>query len=90
MEEHDVRLAIIGAVLRATKSDIEKLRGEFRGGMARLEQRIDVLEGRVEELEERMARLEGRVDMLFKFTLAFNTLILVAVIGILLRMVLAP
>ena len=39
MREHDVRLAIIGAVLKevATKSVIEKLRGEFRGGIARLE-----------------------------------------------------
>ena len=37
--EHDVRLAIIGAVLKevATKSDIDKLGSGFRGEISRFE-----------------------------------------------------
>ena len=86
--EPDVRLAIINAVLRdvATKNDIEKLRGEID----RLREEISKLEERIDRLEDRVSRLEERVDMMFKFMLAFNTPILVAVIGILLKMVLTP
>ncbi|HIP57341.1 MAG TPA: hypothetical protein EYH02_04655 [Ignisphaera aggregans] len=88
--EPDIRLAIINAVLRdvATKSDIEKLRNEFRNEIARLEQRMDRLEERVTRLEEKVSSLDKRVDMVFKFMLMLNTPILVAVIGILLKMVL--
>ena len=97
--EPDVRLAIINAVLRdvATKNDIEKLRGELRGEIDRLRGEIDrlreeisKLEEHIDRLEDRVSRLEERVDMMFKFMLAFNTPILVAVIGILLKMVLTP
>ena len=79
--EPDIRLAIINAVLRdvATKSDIEKLRGE-----------IADLKERVVRLEERVAGLDKRVDMVFKFMLMLNTPILIAVIGILLKMILTP
>lgn len=75
--EHDVHLAVINAVLGdvAAGNDVEKLRREFREEVDRLEQRID-------GLEEHVARLEKRVDMLSKSTLALNTPILVAVIGI--------
>ena len=92
ISEPDVRLAIINAVLRdvATKSDIERLREEFRREIARLKERIDRLEECIVRLEERVGSLDKRVDVTFKFMLAFNTPILVAVIGILLRMVLAP
>ena len=82
----------------------EELRNEFRREVGRLEDRITRveerimgLEGRVSRSEERITRVEERidgldkrVDVMFKFMLAFNTPILVAVIGILLRMVLAP
>ena len=101
--EPDIRLAIINAVLRdiATKSDLEKLReglrNEFRREIDRLEDRITrieerlaKLEERVSVLEERVAGLDKRVDMMFKFMLMLNTPILVAVIGILLKMILAP
>ena len=101
--EPDIRLAIINAVLRdiATKSDLEKLREELRNEfrreidrledrITRIEERLAKLEERVSVLEERVAGLDKRVDMMFKFMLMLNTPILVAVIGILLKMVLAP
>ena len=90
--EPDIRLAVINAVLRdvATKSDIEKLRNEFRNEIERLEQCMDRLEERVVRLEERVSSLDKRVDMVFRFMLMLNTPILIAVIGILLKMVLTP
>ncbi len=92
VSEPDVRLAIVNAVLRdvATKQDIEKLREdlrtEFRSEIRRLEERIDRLEERVVRLEERVSRLEERVNMLVKITFGFNLPILLAVIGLLLKM----
>lgn len=82
----------------------EELRSEFRGEINRLEEEISRLRDRIMRLEERITRLEERVtgleeritgldkrfDMMFKFMLMLNTPILVAVIGILLKMVLAP
>jgi len=73
--ESDVRLAIISAVLRdvATKSNIEKLRGEFKSNIERLKEEfrdeinklrnefksdIERPEQRVDGLEERVSRLE--------------------------------
>ena len=58
--------------------------------VTRLEERITRLEERVTGLEERITGLDKRFDMMFKFMLMLNTPILVAVIGILLKMVLAP
>jgi uncharacterized protein YceH (UPF0502 family) len=80
--DSDVRLAIINAVLAdvATKKDLERL-GE------RLERRISALESRVNSIEERLARLEGRMSLSVKLFIAFNLPILIAVIGILLRLV---
>ena len=80
--DSDVRLAIINAVLAdvATKSDLERLE-------ERLERRISSLESRVNAIEERLARLEGQMDLFVKLFIAFNVPILIAVIGILLRMI---
>ena len=80
--DSDVRLAIINAVLAdvATKSDLEKLE-------ERLERRISALENGVNSIEERMARLEGQMGLFVKPFIAFNLPTLIAVIGILLRMV---
>ena len=55
--------------------------------MKRLEERISALENRVNSIEERLARLEGRMDLYVKLFIAFNLLTLIAVVGILLRMV---
>jgi hypothetical protein len=89
--DSDVRLAIINAVLAdvATKSDLEKMRDEMKAEIRRLEERISALENRVNSIEERLARLEGQMDLFVKLFIAFNVPILIAVIGILLKMVFA-
>ena len=91
--DSDVRLAIINAVLAdvATKSDLEKLeeklRNEIRREVGRLENRISALENRVNSIEARLARLEGQMNLFVRLFIAFNLPTLIAVIGILLRMV---
>jgi chaperonin cofactor prefoldin len=82
--DSDVKLAIVNAVLAdvATKKDLEKLE-------ERLERRISALESRVNSIEERLARLEGQMNLFVKLFIAFNLPILIAVIGILLKMVFA-
>jgi predicted ribosome quality control (RQC) complex YloA/Tae2 family protein len=86
----------------ATKSDLEKLeerlRNDFRNEIQRevrrledrisaLENRISALENRVDSIEERLARLEGQMDLFVKLFIAFNLPTLIAVIGILLKMI---
>ena len=88
----------------ATKSDLEKLeerhRNDFRNEIQRevrrledrisaLENRIAALENRVNSIEERLTRLEGQMSLFVKLFIAFNLPILIAVIGILLKMVFA-
>jgi len=88
----------------ATKRELEKLeerlRNDFRSEIQRevrrledrisaLENRITALENRVNSIEERLTRLEGQMDLFVKLFIAFNLLILIAVIGILLKMVFA-
>jgi chromosome segregation ATPase len=98
--DSDVRLAIIDAVLAdvATKSDLEKLeerlRSEIQREVRRLEDRISALENgiaalenRVNSIEERLTRLEGQMGFFVKLFMAFNLPTLIAVIGILLKMV---
>jgi septal ring factor EnvC (AmiA/AmiB activator) len=86
----------------ATKRELEKLeerlRNDFRSEIQRevrrledrisaLENRISALENRVNSIEERLARLEGQMDLFVKLFIAFNLPTLIAVIGILLKMV---
>ncbi len=100
--DSDVRLAIINAVLAdvATKSDLENLKAEIKTEMGKLEERLErrisalenrisALENRVNSIEERLARLEGQMNLFVKLFIAFNLPILIAVIGILLKMVFA-
>ena len=100
--DSDVRLAIINAVLAdvATKSDLENLRAEIKTEMGKLEERLErrisalenrisALENRVNSIEERLARLEGQMNLFVKLFIAFNLPTLIAVIGILLKMVFA-
>ncbi len=74
----------------------ERLRSEIQREVRRLENRISALENRiaalenrVSSIEERLARLEGQMDLFVKLFIAFNFPILIAVIGILLKMVFA-
>ena len=73
------------------KAEMEKLEERLRSEMGkleeRLERRISALESRVNSIEERLARLEGQMGLFVKLFLAFNLPILIAVIGILLRMI---
>jgi phage shock protein A len=87
--DSDVRLAIINAVLAdvATKGDLENLRAEMKAEIRRLEDKISALENRVNAIEARSARLTGQMDLFVKLFIAFNLPTLIAVIGILLRMV---
>jgi len=52
-----------------------------------LENRISALENRVNSIEARFARLEGQMNLFVRLFIAFNLPTLIAVIGILLRMV---
>jgi septal ring factor EnvC (AmiA/AmiB activator) len=76
----------------------ERLRTDFRNEIQRevrrledkisaLENRITALENRVNSIEERLARLEGQMDLFVKLFIAFNLPTLIAVIGILLKMI---
>jgi parvulin-like peptidyl-prolyl isomerase len=75
----------------ATKRELEKLEERLRSEMGkleeRLERRISALESRVNSIEERLAILEGQMNRFVKLFIAFNLPILIAVIGILLRMI---
>ena len=89
--DSDVRLAIINAVLAdvATKKDLERLEERIERRISTLERRIEALENRVNAIEARLARLEGQMNLFVKLFIAFNLPTLIAVIGILLRMVFA-
>ncbi len=79
----------------------ERLRSELQREVRRLEERISALESRISALEKRMealevrvnsiearlAKLEGQMDLFVRLFVAFNLPTLIAVIGILLRMV---
>jgi len=72
----------------------ERLRNEIQREVRRLEDRISALENRiaalenrVNSIEERLARLEGQMDLFVKLFIAFNLPTLIAVIGILLKMI---
>ncbi len=75
----------------ATKKDLERLeerlRNELQREVSRLERRIEALEIRVNSIEARLARLEGQMTLFVRLFIAFNLPTLIAVIGILLRMV---
>jgi len=103
VSEPGVRLAIINAVLRdvATRGDLERLAASLRGdlerleaslreGMKALEARVSGLEQRISGLERRISRLEGQLSLFVKLFAAFNLPTLLGVVGILLKMALAP
>ena len=68
VEEPDVRLAIINAVLRdvATRHDLEVLRRELMERVDRLGDRIAGLESRISSVEGELRQLVGRLEDLDK------------------------
>ena len=72
------------------KQEIEKLREETRRDIEKLNERISMLEERVSRLEERVAKVEGGLNLLVKMFIAFNVPLLIAVIGIMLKMIFVP
>jgi len=84
--------------IEKTREHVERVRQELRQEIARvrqeLAQKIEALEkefrSKFEDLSNRVARLEGQVALLIKVFIAFNVPILIGIIGILLKMILAP
>ncbi len=101
LRDRRLRLSIPTALYRdiATKQDLRELREELgkefkaefsplRGEARELEHRINALEHHVNNLEQRVASVGGQLDLLVKVFIALNLPILIALIGILLKMVL--
>ncbi len=85
VSEPGARLAIVSAALRevATRGDLERLAASFRSD-------VKALEARISGLERRAARVEGQLSLFVKLFAAFNLPTLLGVVGILLKMALAP
>jgi|ECHvirMinimDraft_2_1075157.scaffolds.fasta_scaffold06525_1 chromosome segregation ATPase len=103
VSDADVRLAVVNAILRdvATKEDVEKLRAETKADIDRLREEIDArfkeidarfkeidarfdsIRGELSSLGARVSKLEGQVGLM----VGMNVAVLVAVIGILLRLI---
>ena len=72
------------------KSLEDSLRGDMKSLEASLREDMRRLEARLSGLEQRVARLEGQLSLFVKLFVAFNLPILLGVVGILLKMALAP
>ena len=72
------------------KSLEDSLRGDMKSLEASLREDMRRLEARMSGLEQRVARLEGQLSLFVKLFVAFNLPILLGVVGILLKMALAP
>jgi tRNA U34 5-carboxymethylaminomethyl modifying GTPase MnmE/TrmE len=71
------------------RSEIQREVRSLEDWISELDSMILALENRVNSIEERLARLEGQMGLFVKLFIAFNLPILIAVIGILLKMVFA-
>ena len=69
------------------RSEINSLRSEVRGEIDSLRREIKDIVDKLNSLSERVAKLESRVDLLIKVFLGFNVPLLIAVIGILLKLI---
>ena len=87
--EPDLRLALANAILKevATKGDLRELEERLRGEVKGVEERLTRVEQRLNAVEQRLSSLEGSFGVFLKLFLAFNVPTLVAVIGVLLKMV---
>jgi chromosome segregation ATPase len=90
MEKLEERLrSEMGKLEERLRSEIQREVRRLEDRISALENRIAALENRVNSIEERLARLEGQMNLFVKLFIAFNLPILIAVIGILLRMIFA-
>jgi chromosome segregation ATPase len=90
MEKLEERLrSEMGKLEERLRSEIQREVRRLEDRISALENRISALENRVNSIEERLTRLEGQMDLFVKLFIAFNLPILIAVIGILLKMVFA-
>jgi len=80
-ETSEIRKEISGL-----KEEINEVKGEING----LRREISELKEEIGVLRERVARVEGVLSLLVKVFIAFNVPLLIAVIGILLKMALIP
>ncbi len=88
-----LRLAVLSALYRevATKSDLAELRNEFRREIYSLRREIDILRHEIEDLRREVRDVRREVGELFvRLFVAFNIPILIALIGILLKLVFVP
>jgi len=72
------------------RGDMKSLEASLREEVRALGARVSGLEARLSGLEQRVARLEGQLSLFVKLFVAFNLPILLGVVGILLKMALAP
>ncbi len=75
---------------RQETSEIIKEINGLRREISELKEEVHGLREEIGALRERVARVEGRLDLLVKMFIAFNVPLLIAVIGILLKMALIP
>ncbi len=78
----------IGMVRREMKEEIGKVRNELREGIDMVRKEIDSLREEMRDLDRRLSRVEGMLNLLVKIFIAFNVPILVALIGILIKLAL--
>jgi hypothetical protein len=100
VNDSDLRLAVINSIIRdvATKSDLDSLRKEIDQKMDSLrkeidqkmdslrkeiDQKMDSLRKDANSMESRIARIEGQMGLI----IGINVAVLVAVIGVLIRLI---
>ena len=75
-------------VERELRGEVARVEKELRAEIARVERELRSEMARMEKtLLERVARVEGQLSLFIRLFIAFNVPLLVAVIGILLKMV---
>ncbi len=90
VKDRRVRMMLALGILRevATKSDLQELRKEMRQDIESVRQEMNRLREEIRNLDRRLSRVEGMLNLLIKIFIAFNIPILVALIGILIKLAL--
>ena len=72
--------------ISSVREEMEKEATSLRGEIVSLREEIRALDSRISSLERRVVGIEGQMSFFTKIFIAFNLPILLAVIGILLRL----